>query len=178
MIAMKDVKLKLLSELIKNSKRSDRDLAKIIGVSQPTITRTRARLEKEGYIKEYTMIPDFSRLGFELLALTFVHYSKAITSEEYDKVKKAASEVEKQYPHSTLMAMSGTGFGYERVFVTFHESYSSFAKMIGMVRQLPCKSVADIQSFLIPLTGEKHYQPLTFLAIANYLLNIKKKSLE
>jgi len=35
---MKDVKLKLISELMKNSKKSDRELAKVIGVSQPTIT--------------------------------------------------------------------------------------------------------------------------------------------
>lgn len=55
---------------MKNSKRSDRELSKIVRVSQPTITRT--RLEREGYIKEYTIIPDFAKLGFELLAITFV----------------------------------------------------------------------------------------------------------
>jgi len=39
--------LKLLFALIKNSKRSDRDLAKILGFSQPTVTRLRKALEKE-----------------------------------------------------------------------------------------------------------------------------------
>jgi DNA-binding Lrp family transcriptional regulator len=48
--------LKLIAELMKNSKQSDRELAKKLGVSQPTVTRTRTRLEKEGYIKEYTLI--------------------------------------------------------------------------------------------------------------------------
>ena len=37
---LKDVELKLFSELMKNSRRSDRELAKVIGVSQPTVTRT------------------------------------------------------------------------------------------------------------------------------------------
>jgi len=42
----KELPQKLLRELLKNSKRSDRDLAKILKVSQPTITRTRHKLEK------------------------------------------------------------------------------------------------------------------------------------
>ena len=52
----KSLDYKLLSELIRNSRRSDRELAKVIGASQPTITRTRRKLEKEGYIKEYTIL--------------------------------------------------------------------------------------------------------------------------
>jgi DNA-binding Lrp family transcriptional regulator len=47
MSTLKDVDLKILSELMKNSKASDRQLAKKIGVSQPTVTRRRARLERE-----------------------------------------------------------------------------------------------------------------------------------
>jgi DNA-binding Lrp family transcriptional regulator len=65
---MKKIEWMLLSELMKNSKQSDRELAKKIGASQPTVTRTRTRLEKEGYIKEYTIIPDFSKFGFELMS--------------------------------------------------------------------------------------------------------------
>lgn len=60
---MKNVELKLISELMKNSRRSYRELAKAVGVSQPTVSRTLKKLEKEGYIKEYTMIPDFLKLG-------------------------------------------------------------------------------------------------------------------
>jgi len=48
---------KLLSELLKDSKRSDRELAKALGVSQPTVTRNRSRLVKDGVIREFTVIP-------------------------------------------------------------------------------------------------------------------------
>ena len=61
---------KILFELIKNSRRSDRQLAKILNVSQPTITRRRTIIEKNG-ILEYTAIPDLKKLGFEILAFTF-----------------------------------------------------------------------------------------------------------
>ena len=68
---MKDVELKLISELLKNSRRSDRELAKVIGVSQPTVSRLIQKLEKQGLIREYTMIPDYVRLGFQIVSITF-----------------------------------------------------------------------------------------------------------
>jgi DNA-binding Lrp family transcriptional regulator len=51
-IVVKDVDLKLLSELMKNSRRIDRELAKIIGVSQPTVSAEleQALKEKESSI--------------------------------------------------------------------------------------------------------------------------------
>ncbi|MGC9346262.1 MAG: Lrp/AsnC family transcriptional regulator, partial [Candidatus Bathyarchaeales archaeon] len=59
----------LLYEFMKNSKRSDRELAKAVGVSQPTITRMRKNLEKLGYIREYTIMPALEKLGFEIITL-------------------------------------------------------------------------------------------------------------
>ena len=69
---MKDIEVKVLAELMRNSRISDRELAKAIGVSQPTITRTRTKLESEGIIEEYTLIPDFKKLGYELMAFLFM----------------------------------------------------------------------------------------------------------
>ena len=66
---MKDVELRLVSELMKNSRRSDRELAKELGISQPTVSRLISRLQKEGVIKEFTMVPDFCKLGFNLMAI-------------------------------------------------------------------------------------------------------------
>ncbi|NWF87116.1 winged helix-turn-helix transcriptional regulator [Candidatus Bathyarchaeota archaeon] len=89
---MKEVELKLISELMKNSRRSDRDLAKAIGVSQPTVTRVRSRLEKEGYVKEYTMIPDFSRLGYEIPALTFINSKRRLARKKWKKREKSLNK--------------------------------------------------------------------------------------
>ncbi len=53
---MRKITRKLLSELLKDSKRSDRELAKVSGISQPTITRKRRKLvevrKKRPYWKE------------------------------------------------------------------------------------------------------------------------------
>jgi DNA-binding Lrp family transcriptional regulator len=74
MIKMKELKpidYKLLFELMKDSHRSDRQIAKALGVSQPTVTRRRGLLEKN-YIEGYTIIPKFGQIGFEIAALTFL----------------------------------------------------------------------------------------------------------
>lgn len=43
---MKEVELRLAAELMKNSRRSDRELAKALKVSQPTVSRMRNKLER------------------------------------------------------------------------------------------------------------------------------------
>ena len=66
---LKPIDHKLLFELIKDSHRSDRQLAKALGVSQPTVTRRRALLE-ENYIEGYTIIPKLGKIGaWTLLAV-------------------------------------------------------------------------------------------------------------
>ncbi len=44
---MKDVEFRLVSELMKNSRRSDRELARVLGISQPTVSRMLRKLKKE-----------------------------------------------------------------------------------------------------------------------------------
>jgi len=68
---MKDTELKVVVELIKNRGRSNRELARAIGMSQPTVTRTQTGLEKRGIIKEYTIAPDYVQLGLTLMSITF-----------------------------------------------------------------------------------------------------------
>ena len=68
--------------MIKNSRVSDRELARLLQVSQPTVTRMRGRLEKEGYIKTYTVIPDFTKMGYQILAFTFSKLRSYPTTEE------------------------------------------------------------------------------------------------
>ena len=88
----KELTKRLLIELLRNSKQSDRALAKKLGVSQPTITRTRAKLEREGFIKHYTIIPDLRKLGFEIFAFTFVKMDpKVLTEELINRVREYAA---------------------------------------------------------------------------------------
>ena len=172
---MKDVELKLISELMKNGRKSDRELAKAIGVSQPTVTRIRSRLEKEGVIKEYTMIPDFSKLGFEILSITFVRFTKELTREEFNELRRYSKDLEKQNPGAVLMAMNGMGFGFNRVFISFHKNLSSYIRIMNLIKTIPNVDPTHLESFLISLEDEFHFQPITLSIIANYLLKMREE---
>ena len=172
---MKDTELKLICALMMNGRKSDRELAKAIGVSQPTVTRTRSRLEKDGIIKEYTVIPDFRKLGFEIAAVTFIRFIRELSDEERKELRKYSRGAEKWRSEAILMAMNGMGLGYDQVFISFHKDYTSYVKTMNEVRKFPCFDPSHLDSFLIDLTDERHFQPLTLSVIANYLLKKEEK---
>jgi DNA-binding Lrp family transcriptional regulator len=66
MFALDDIDKKLLGELLKDSKRSYRELAKAIGVSAATVINHVQRMESGGVIKDYSVRLDHERLGYEL----------------------------------------------------------------------------------------------------------------
>jgi DNA-binding Lrp family transcriptional regulator len=169
---VKDVELKLICELLKNSRRSDRELAKTLGVSQPTVTRTRTRLEKEGYIKEYTMIPDFHKLGFEIMALNLISLKKQPSEEELKKLAEYGNEYEKRNPFALALAVSGMGAGYNRATISFHENYGSLTEFIRESKQTPWSEFYHYDTFVISL-AQDHYRFLTFSPIANHLSKMK-----
>lgn len=170
---MKDIELKLVSELMRNSRRSDRDLAKAIGVSQPTVSRLLKKLEKDGIIKEYTMIPDFRKLGFNLLALTLVKIQES-RPEETEKTTGIIENMKENLPE-VVMFERGLGLGYDEVIVSFHEGYPSYVRFRKRIRDCLLE-VSEIEGFLISLDAEAHYRPLTFATLAQHLLILGRKT--
>jgi len=150
----------LLRELLKNSKRSDRELAKILDVSQPTITRARHKLEKDGMIQDYTIVPDFRKMGFEILALTFVKMRPEIlTPEVMEEAKKYATK----WPNS-IFASSGEGLGMTGVIMSFHQDYTDYHRKLNLLRVDWKDFTEDIQSFVVSLgEGEFKRFSLTYL---------------
>ena len=175
---MKDTELRLICELMKNGRRSDRELSKAIGSSQPTVSRMIKRLEKEGIIKEYTVIPDFRKLGFEIAAVTFIRFIRELSDEERKELRKYSGGAEKGRSEAILMAMNGMGLGYDHVFISFHKDYTSYVKTVNEIRKFPYFDPSHLDSFLIDLTDERHFQPLTLSVIANYLLKTKEEKLQ
>jgi DNA-binding Lrp family transcriptional regulator len=165
---MKKVELKLISELMKNSRQSDRDLAGAIGVSQPTVTRIRNKLEKEGYIREYTMIPDFSKLGYKIMAITFA-LSRSLEKEEAERAGKTLADSVKDKQFEFIMLERGDGLGFDGVIISLHEDYASYLKVSEWLRQFDFLEVKRINSFLINLEDNVRYRPLTFSTLAKLI---------
>lgn len=171
---MKEIGWKLLSELMKNAKLSDRKLAKRIGSSQPTVTRIRNRLEKEGYITEYTMIPDFAKLGYEILAFTLLKLRSALEPEKIANARKTAKDSLQEGPSSIIMLERGIGLGFQGIVVSIHKDYGCYTKLREWLESFDFLETSEIQSFLINLKDEIHYQPFSFSALAKQFLTPKQ----
>jgi DNA-binding Lrp family transcriptional regulator len=173
---MKDTELKLVSELMKNSRRSDRELAKAIGVSQPTVSRLIRKLEKGGVLKEYTVIPDFQKLGYSIVAVTF-----GILKEEFRK-PEMLDEARRQFiksfedtAHEVILDERGMGLGYDGIIVSIHRSYSEYLDFKTWIKQMPYLNASRVESFLIDLNDKVHHRYLTFSYLAKHLLEMKKR---
>jgi DNA-binding Lrp family transcriptional regulator len=138
--------LKLVSELFRNSRKSDREMARKLGVSQPTVSRMRGKLENEGIIKEYTIIPDFAKLGFELVAISFV---KARIRTDY--IERAQKWV-KNYPNIVLMGKA-EGFGKNSVIISLHKSYTDYSRFVSETQMHWAEDIETYDTILIALKG-------------------------
>jgi len=153
----------LLHELIKNAKRSDRDLAKILDVSQPTLTRMRKRLEREGYILDYTAIPNMTKLGFEIVAFTFLNierYDSKTSKLDYTLGKRAHEWV--AHNSKIIFAAGGEGLeGKNCMMISVHRDFTDFTDFISDFRAQWAARIKDIDSFLVSLKG-KMPKPFSF----------------
>ena len=151
-------------ELIKNSKKSDRDIAKKLGLSQPTITRIRKKLEKN-VIKTYTLIPTFPEIGINLVSFNFGRCESS--KKQMETCLKLLKET---YPQIALAA-SGEGMGKNCLVIAFHNIYKDYVDFITNIRT-KCKSVkAFHESFLVSIPKDNF---LDFSSPVKELIKRKK----
>jgi DNA-binding Lrp family transcriptional regulator len=161
----KELKKKLIIELLRNSKASDRTLAKKLGVSQPTITRTRSSLEREKLIRSYTIMPDWRKLGFDIFALTFVKMDpKVVSAELIGKVRDYANEFS-----NSFFASSGEGLGMTGVIMSLHKDYRDYFQGLALFRRDWGQYMEDIQSFIM-VTDEGTIKEFSFKYITEDIL--------
>ena len=157
----KELARQLLRELLKNSKRSDRELAKVLKVSQPTITRARRKLEREGIVQDYTVTPNFRKMGFEILALTFMKMRPEILSPE---VMEEARKYAAKFPNGIFVS-TGEGLGMTTVIIAFHRNYTDYHKHLNQMRVDWKDFTEEIKSFVATIGegGEYKRFSLTYL---------------
>ncbi len=175
MTKLKDIDFKIASWLMKNSKISDRKLAEIIGVSQPTVTRRRAKLEKEGML-EYTAIPNFAKLGFEIIAISFYSWTPEANSmqcESPEKVKNKLSAFLSKHKN-IIFTSNGRGFGMERVMISVHESYSDYTELMNAVNMEWGAYLSESKSFIISTESDTAGRHLGFKYLAEHIVEKRK----
>jgi DNA-binding Lrp family transcriptional regulator len=162
---LKPIDYKILSDLLRDSDISDRQLAKKLGKSQPTITRRRSRLEKT-MMEGYTIIPRLREMGFEIVAITFIAGKRNhLTGSKFEQAQEKARAWHSKHPN-VLYAAAGQGMGWSGVVVSVHTSYSDYVKFKNEHDSEFREVLADTQSFLVDLNPKTTLKPfhLKYLA--------------
>jgi len=146
---------------MKNAKRSDREIARVLGSSQPTITRSRARLEKD-FIQGYTALPKWRNIGFRIVAFTFV--KTKIEYVEPEKREESLSKVKKWFAEQSnvIVAIQGQGMGWDGIIVSVHKDYLDFAEWTRKHNSECSEFLTDTQSFISDLNPATFVKPFSF----------------
>jgi DNA-binding Lrp family transcriptional regulator len=156
---LKPLDYKLLFELMKNAKRSDRQLAKLLRVSQPTVSRRRAFIEKE-LIDGYTAVPKWKKLGYEILAITLIKTKSGLASKEkYAAVRKRGLEWLMKQPN-IIMSGGCRGMGVSAFMISVHKNYSDYDEFMYKYRLELADTVDDLQTVIVNLAGRELLKPL------------------
>ncbi len=166
---MRDVELKVVCELVKDSRQSDRELAKSLKVSQPTITRIRTKLEKEGML-DYTAVPNLPKLGFGIVALVF---GKRNLTEHPESHLQKATEGVRKHP-SVIFGASGIGLGFDRIGISVHRDYAEYAQFMQQLKK-EWAGLMDVDAFLVDLNSKDVVQHLSLKALANSLIKERQQ---
>ena len=167
MTKIRDIDFKVLFELMKDAKMSDRQLAKKIGVSQPTITRRRKMLEKEA-IDGYTAIPKWTKIGYEILAITLIKATAIFASKEYSEIREQGLEWLAKQPN-IIMGGACEGMGMNSFIISVHKNFSDHSEFMLKLRLEMGSFIDDVQTILVDLRGTKRLKPFHL----KYLANIK-----
>jgi len=143
---MKKNEMRLLVELIKNSSRSDRKLAKVLGTSQPTVTRMRNKLVKEGFVQEFTVIPDFVKMGFEIVAVT-------LTKTKFEPKSRERLKKSIMAKPNIIFYAEAEGMGKNGICISFHKNYADYSKFITQYMTEWTDVIENYDTILISIPG-------------------------
>jgi DNA-binding Lrp family transcriptional regulator len=137
-------KLAILKELLKNGRQSDREISRLLGISQPTVSRGRRIIECD-CILGYTAIPILDKLGFEIMAFTFFN----ATAEQLTTIAKDSRVI--------FASHGGQGCRFSCVTISVHKE--NFADYQLFCWELP---KPQHENFLIPLKNNQIIKHLSF----------------
>ncbi len=139
----------VLTELLKDCKTSDQEIARRLKTSRPTIFKIRERLEKEGIIKRYMPIVDFEKLNFHLQSVILYKWKDYSKTEELDK----NIQFIKSLPEIILF-IKGEGMGSKTdLIISMHEDIKDFERFIRKLKYEWKDNVEDVEVFLSSIEG-------------------------
>lgn len=151
---------RLLFEYLKDSNRSDKEIAKTLGVSQPTVSRLKSRLLKDGVVKHFSAIPDFAKIGYEIMAFSCIKFNMSQVMEIEEKTKVWAQS----HPEIIFTARA-EGMGMDAVSISLHKDYAAYKEFVTENKKREKNFVTEAHYMLVDLKGNI-IKPLSFKYLA------------
>lgn len=85
-LTLEETDKRILRELLKNSRRSNRQLAAELGIATSTVIKRIGNMESQGIIKKYSVTLDQKKLGYEITAVIEVIAAKGKLKEMENKI--------------------------------------------------------------------------------------------
>ena len=143
-----------LLEYLKDSDRPDSKIAKELGVCQATVSRLKSKLLKEGYITHFSAIPNFAKIGYDILAFSFVKFNMKQVPEIEDRSEDWAMS----HPEIVFTARAD-GLGADAITISLHKDYAAYKDFFAENKNLFGKMMAEVNFILVDLKGPiaKHF---------------------
>lgn len=164
--------LKVLFALMAMSGKSDREIAKTLKMSNSSLSRKRKKLEKAGYIKDYMVMPDFSKMGLNVIVFSFCSTSDLVPPENQKYVK----ELVKNLPELLCLFEDHDAQGTNWFGVTVHKDYDEFVDLFRKVMEdlttLNPQYMPRVESKrLVFHTNKPHPKPFSLRQLENIFQN-------
>jgi DNA-binding Lrp family transcriptional regulator len=165
----------VIAELMKNSRINNGKLAKAVGVTPNTVTRIIKTLERKGLVQEYTMIPNFGKIGYTILAMTFVKLKRSLSDQDIEQAKKLIRETAKVMPLEVIMLERGMGMDFDGVIISYHTSLSSHMRFLDLLKGTGYINVEKLEAFRVNLQDHVRFIPLSFSLLAQAISTMNRE---
>lgn len=141
---IREREIQVLCELMKNGRATDKYVARKIGTTQPTVTRIRQKLERDGLIQRYHAVVDYAKTGIGVVAITFwtwVDYSKKTERSNFmDFIRKQ--------PHVMFLSRGEGIEGRTTVMISAHKDFKEYEDFVRDVRRVGGTNISRISQFI------------------------------
>ena len=140
---------RLLLEYLKDLSRSDRQIAKVLGASEATVSRLKRRLVAEGVVYQFSVMPNFSKIGYEIMAFSCVKFKP----EKIPEIEARAKEWARKN-HEILFTSRTQGMGMDALTISVHKNYADYDKFIKRNKMVFGDLIIEAHNMLIDLKGD------------------------
>ena len=134
----------VLFELVKNGRATDRAVAKKLNTTQPTVTRIRQKLEREGYIEKYMAISRLRKSNLNIVVATLFRW------QDFSNVDAVLSFNKYVLGKPQVISYSrGEGVdGRTHMVLSAHESFGDYERFVEDLRHNAGRNMSKLVQFI------------------------------